>query len=85
MAFPWLEQAWTPKRFPRLVVLQSGFLPQEDYIYRSFNFNKIRTLEVEDLCEVVFFFSVEQQFFDIFRIFKFGFVYLELLGSFHST
>ena len=39
-----VPNAWTPKRFPRLVVLQSGFLPQENYIYRSFNFNKIRAI-----------------------------------------
>ena len=64
LAFPWLEQVWTPKRFPRLVVLQSGGLPQENYIYRSFNFNKIRTLTWKlKICVRSFFFSVEQQFF----------------------
>ena len=39
-----VPNVWTPKRFPRLVVLQSGGLPQENYIYRSFNFNKIRAI-----------------------------------------
>ena len=34
-------KAWTPERFPRLVILHSKPLPREEKMKRSFNFNKL--------------------------------------------
>jgi len=37
-------EAWTPERFPRLVILHSKPLPREEKMKRSFNFNKLRSI-----------------------------------------